>query len=59
MKKFDLNVSTHFIAHIKKKFGIVLKDHYNKLKKEKQSIPQCIPENEETIFDALRYFNMI
>ncbi len=59
LKKFDLKVSTHFIAQIKKKFGIVLREHYNKLEKENQFIPQCIPEKEETIIDALRYFKMI
>ena len=35
LKKFDLKVSTHFIAQIKKKFSIVLREHYNKLEKEK------------------------
>ena len=29
------------------------------LEKENQFIPQCIPEKEETIIDALRYFKMI
>ena len=33
LKKFDLKVSTHFIAQIKKKCGIVLREHYNKSKK--------------------------
>ena len=59
MKKFDLKVSTHFIAQIKKKFGIVLREHYNKSKKEKQVIPQCTPEKEEAIMDALKHFKMI
>ena len=59
MKKFDLKVSTHFIAQIKKKFGIVLREHYNKSKKGKQVIPQCTPEKEEAIMDTLRHFKMI
>ena len=35
----DLKVSTHYIAQIKKKCGIELREHYNKSKKEKQVIP--------------------
>ena len=59
LEKFDLKVSTLYIAQIKKKCGIVLREHYNKSKKEKQVIPQCTPEKEEAIKDALRHFKMI
>ncbi|HEO3566036.1 TPA: 23S rRNA (uracil(1939)-C(5))-methyltransferase RlmD [Streptococcus agalactiae] len=59
LEKFDLKVSTLYIAQIKKKCGIVLREHYNKSKKEKQSIPQCTLEKEEAIMDALKYFKMI
>lgn len=59
LEKFDLKVSTLYIAQIKKKYGIVLREHYNKSKKEKQVIPQCTPEKEEAIMDALRHFKMI
>ncbi|MDU4782402.1 MAG: 23S rRNA methyltransferase [Haemophilus parainfluenzae] len=57
--KFGFKVSTLYIAQIKKKCGIVLREHYNKSQKEKQVIPQCIPEKEEAIMDALRHFKMI
>lgn len=57
--KFELKVSTLYIAQIKKKCGIELREHYNKSKKDKQIIPQCTPEKEEAIMDALRHFNMI
>ena len=59
LEKFDLKVSTLYIAQIKKKCGIVLREHYNKSKKEKQVIPQCTLEKEEAIMDALRHFKMI
>ena len=59
LEKFDLKVSTLYIAQIKKKCGIALREHYNKSKKEKQVIPQCTPEKEEAIIDALRHFKMI
>ena len=59
LEKFNLKVSTLYIAQIKKKCGIVLREHYNKSKKEKQVIPQCTLEKEEAIMDALRHFKMI
>ncbi|MGX7112270.1 23S rRNA (uracil(1939)-C(5))-methyltransferase RlmD [Gemella cuniculi] len=59
LEKFGLKVSTLYIAQIKKKCGIKLREHYNKSKKEKQVIPQCTPEKEEAIMDALKHFKMI
>ena len=59
LEKFDLKVSTLYIAQIKKKCGIELRENYNKSKKEKQVVPQCTPEKEEAIMDALRHFKMI
>ena len=57
--KFELKVPTLYITQIKRKCGIELREHYNKSKKEKQIIPQCTPEKEEAIMDALRHFKMI
>ena len=57
--KFQLKVPTLYIAQIKRKCGIELREHYNKSKKDKQIIPQCTPEKEEAIMDALRHFKMI
>lgn len=48
-----------YIAQIKKKCGIEMREHYNKSKKDNQAIPQCTPEKEEAIMDALRHFKMI
>ena len=59
LEKFGLKVSTLYIAQIKKKCGIELREHYNKSKKDNQAIPQCTPEKEEAIMDALRHFKMI
>ncbi|MGQ7366714.1 23S rRNA (uracil(1939)-C(5))-methyltransferase RlmD [Streptococcus suis] len=56
LEKFGLKVSALYIAQIKKKCGIELRENYNKSKKEKQVIPQCTPEKEEAIMDALRHF---
>ncbi len=57
--KFELKVPTLYIAQIKRKCGIELREHYSKSKKEKQIIPQCTPEKGEAIMDALRHFKMI
>ena len=59
LEKFGLKVPTLYIAQIKKKCGIELRENYNKSKKEEQVIPQCTPEKEEAIMDALRHFKMI
>ena len=59
LEKFGLKVPTLYIAQIKKKCGIALRENYNKSKKEKQIIPQCTLEKEEAIMDALRHFKMI
>ena len=57
--EFGLKVPTLYIAQIKKKCGIELRECCNKSKKEKQIIPQCTPEKEEAIMAALRHFKMI
>ena len=59
LEKLNLKVSTLYIAQIKRKCGIELREHYNKSKKEKQVIPQCTPEKEEAIMDALGHVKMI
>jgi len=59
LEKFGFKVFILYIEQIKKKCGIVPRENYNKSKKEKQVIPQCTPEKEEAIMDALRHFKMI
>lgn len=48
-----------YIAQAKRKCDIDLRDHYNISKKENQKVPQCPPEKEEAIMDALKHFQMI
>ena len=59
LNKYGFKVSTLYIAQTKRKCGIEVKEHYNKSKKENQRVPQCTPEKEEAIMDALRHFKMI
>lgn len=59
LEKYGFKVSTLYIVQVKKKCGIVLREHYNKSKKEKQVVPQYTPEKEEAIKDTLKHFKML
>lgn len=54
-----LKVSYLYIAQVKQKCGIIERENYNKPKSEDVKQPQCSPEKEEEIVEALRYFQMI
>lgn len=59
LERFNLKVSTLNISQVKRKSGISMGTNYNKSKSENIKIPQCTPEKEEAILDALKYFNII
>ena len=59
LEKFNLNVSTLYIAQTKRKYGIELSKNYNKSKNAKQVVPRCPLEKEAAIKDALLHFKMI
>lgn len=50
---------TLYIAQVKRKYGLEVREHYNMSKNEKQKIPKCPIEKEEVILDALKHFKMI
>ena len=54
-----LKVSSLYISQIKRKCGLDVGDSYNKPKSEDAKQPQCPPEKEEVIKEALRHFWMI
>ena len=54
-----LKVSSLYISQVKRKCGLDVGQNYNLLKKEGAKVPQCPPEKEAAIVDALRYFKMI
>ena len=56
VKKHGVKVSSLYIAQIKQKHGIIERDCYNKSKAEEAKVPQCTPEKEKLIEEALRYF---
>jgi 23S rRNA (uracil1939-C5)-methyltransferase len=59
LEQTGLKVSTLYIAQIKQKCGIIERENYNKPKSEDARQPQCPPEKEAAIMDALRHFGMI
>lgn len=59
LEKHGVNVSSLYIAQIKQKYGIIERDCYNKLKDEETKAPQCAPEKEKLIEEALHHFKMI
>jgi len=54
-----LNVTPLYIAQVKQKCGIIERECYNKPKSENTKQPQCPPEKEKAIRDALKHFQMI
>ena len=55
----SLKVSNLYIAQVKHKCGIIERENYNKAKSEDAKQPQCPPEKEKAIMEALRHFGMI
>ena len=54
-----LKVSHLYIAQVKQKYGIIERENYNKPKSEDAKQPQCPPEKEKAIKEALKHFGMI
>jgi len=59
LEKFGFKVSTLYVAQVKRKYGLDIREHYNISNNESQKIPQCPIEKEEAILDALKYFKII
>ena len=54
-----LKVSYLYIAQVKQKHGIIERENYNKPKSENAKQPQCPPDKENAIMEALKHFGMI
>ena len=54
-----LKVSSLYIAQVKQKHGIIEQECYNAPKSAGSRVPQCPPEKEKAIEDALKHFGMI
>lgn len=59
-EKYGFKVSNLYIAQVKRKNGLIERENYNVSKKDKQDqvIPQCPPEKEKAIQEALRWYGM-
>ena len=58
-EKYGLKVSSLYISQVKRKCGLDVGQNYNLSKKEDAKVPQCPPEKEAAIMEALKYFQMI
>ena len=56
---FGFKVSTLYIAQVKKKNSLEVREHYNISKNENQKVPQCPIEKEEAILDVFKHFKML
>ncbi|MBQ7759423.1 23S rRNA (uracil(1939)-C(5))-methyltransferase RlmD [Anaerotignum sp.] len=54
-----LRVSSLYIAQVKQQCGIIERENYNKPKSEDAKQPQCPPDKEKAIKEALQHFGMI
>ena len=59
LEKHGLKVSSLYISQVKRKYGLDVGQNYNLSKKEDAKVPQCPPEKEAAIMDALKHFQMI
>ena len=59
LKHSGLKVSSLYIAQVKQQCGIIERENYNKPKSEDAKQPQCPPDKEKAIKEALKHFGMI
>lgn len=59
LDKHGMKVSNLYISQIKRKYGLEVGKNYNVSKTEDAKVPQCTPEKEAAIMDALKHFAMI
>ena len=59
LEKYGLKVSSLYISLFIRKCGQVVGQNNNLSKKEDAKVPQCPPEKEAAIMDALKHFQMI
>ena len=59
LERSGLKVGSLYIAQVKQKCGIIERENYNKPKSDDARQPQCPPEKEKAIKEALKHFGMI
>ena len=58
-RAYGLKVSSLYISQVKRKLGLEVGESYNKPKGDGGRVPNCPPEKEKAIIEALRFFKMI
>ena len=58
-EKYGLNVSNLYIAQVKEKCGIDMRENYNLPKSEDSRQPKCPEEKEQAILEALKHFGLV
>ena len=58
LEQTGLKVSSLYISQVKQKCGLEVRENHHKAKSENTKQPQCPPEKEAAIRDALKYFKM-
>ena len=59
MEHTGMKISHLYIAQVKQKYGIIERENYNKPKSANAKQPQCPPEKEKAITEALKHFGRI
>ena len=59
MEHTGLNVPNLYISQIKRKYGLDVGESYNKPKSDNPRVPQCPPEKEAAIEEAMKFFGII
>ena len=59
LERSGLKISSLYIAQVKQKHGIIERVNYNKPKSENAKQPQCPPDKEKAITEALKHFGML
>ncbi len=59
LENYHFKVSSLYISQIKRKYGLDVGQNYNLPKSENAKQPQCPPNKEKAIMEALRYFHMV
>lgn len=59
LQTFNLKISNLYISQVKRKYGLEIGQNYNLSKSDNPKVPQCPPDKEDAIKQALIHFQMI
>jgi hypothetical protein len=56
---YGFNVTSLFVAQVKREKGLEMRKNYNKTKSDEPEFLVCLPVKRKSIIAALRHFNLI